>query len=113
MRAWYFAAAAFVIAAGGAYGCSGSSSGSGFNGNGNGNGNGSGDGGPDFNGDANLGGGGDGSTGGGKNCSAAAMLVYVLSAENDLYSFSPPHKKFTHIGKLGCQTSMQPNSMAV
>jgi hypothetical protein len=47
------------------------------------------------------------------DCSAAAKLVYVLSAENDLYSFDPPNKKFTKIGALGCKTSLTPNSMAV
>jgi hypothetical protein len=39
--------------------------------------------------------------------------VYVLSATNDLYSFAPDKKAFTKIGPLGCQTAMQPNSMAV
>ena len=44
---------------------------------------------------------------------AATDYVYVLSAENELYSFAPNLKKFTLIGTLGCQTAMQPNSMAV
>jgi hypothetical protein len=52
-------------------------------------------------------------TGGGPNCGEAAKLVYVLSDANELYSFDPPGKKFTKIGTLGCQTSMQPNSMAI
>jgi hypothetical protein len=56
-------------------------------------------------------GGGGGATG--VDCSAASELVYVLSEENDLYSFDPPNKKFSKIGHLGCKTSMQPNSMAV
>ena len=46
-------------------------------------------------------------------CSQAAQLVYVLSEENDLYSFDPPNKAFKKIGALGCQTTMTPNSMAV
>ncbi|MFO0615291.1 MAG: hypothetical protein U0414_22045 [Polyangiaceae bacterium] len=46
-------------------------------------------------------------------CAEAATLVYVLSAQNDLYSFQPDKKTFTKIGPLGCQTGMQPNSMAV
>lgn len=56
-----------------------------------------------------------GSGGGGPidNCSDAAKLVYVLSDDNDLYSFDPPAKKFTLIGQLGCNTSLSPNSMAV
>jgi hypothetical protein len=39
--------------------------------------------------------------------------VYVLSEENDLYSFDPPSKAFTKIGALGCNTKLTPNSMAV
>jgi hypothetical protein len=39
--------------------------------------------------------------------------VYVLSAENDLYSFAPDKKLFAKIGALGCSTSLSPNSMAV
>jgi hypothetical protein len=64
--------------------------------------------------------GGDGGVAGGSNsggtsgCSGqASNFVYVLSAQNDLYSFAPDKKVFTKIGQLGCQTSMQPNSMAV
>jgi hypothetical protein len=58
---------------------------------------------------------GDGSTvGPGNGCTGAATnFVYVLSVENDLYSFAPDKKQFTKIGALGCQTSMTPNSMAV
>jgi hypothetical protein len=55
-------------------------------------------------------GGGGGPT---DNCSAEAKLVYVLSDANTLYSFDPPAKKFTPIGKLQCNTSWQPNSMAI
>jgi hypothetical protein len=57
--------------------------------------------------------GGSGAGTPGDDCGADAKLVYVLSDANDLYSFDPPTKKFTLIGQLGCQTSMQPNSMAV
>lgn len=56
---------------------------------------------------------GTGAGGPGDGCSEAAKLVYVLSAENDLYSFKPDQKEFTKIGQLSCATSMQPNSMAV
>jgi hypothetical protein len=52
-------------------------------------------------------------TGGGDNCSDAAKLIYVLSTDNDLYSFYPPDKAFKKIGHLGCNTTMSPNSMAV
>ncbi len=59
----------------------------------------------------------DGSTGvtggGGSNCSEAAKLIYVLSTDNVLYSFSPLQKAFKKIGPLGCNTTMSPNSMAV
>jgi hypothetical protein len=59
-------------------------------------------------------GGGSGSSGGGSDCTGqAADYVYVLSAENDLYSFAPDKKVFTKIGPLGCNTSLSPNSMAV
>jgi hypothetical protein len=48
------------------------------------------------------------------SCSGeAADYVYVLSAQNDLYRFAPDKKQFTKIGPLGCNTTMQPNSMAV
>jgi hypothetical protein len=57
---------------------------------------------------------GSGSGGTTNGCSgAAADYVYVLSAENKLYSFAPNLKQFTLIGTLQCQTTMQPNSMAV
>ena len=48
-------------------------------------------------------------------CSDAAKLVYVLSQENDLYSFTPNTTTFTKIGRLECPTSglATPNSMAV
>ncbi|XXX72136.1 hypothetical protein WMF30_31270 [Sorangium sp. So ce134] len=46
-------------------------------------------------------------------CIERAALVYVLSEDNELYSFRPDRKEFTKIGPLGCQTTMNPNSMAV
>lgn len=58
-------------------------------------------------------GGGSSTSSGGPACSDAAKLVYVLSDANDLYSFQPDKKIFTKIGPLQCQTTMQPNSMAV
>jgi hypothetical protein len=67
-------------------------------------------------GSGSFGGSGSGSSSGGSNsnCSGqAANYVYVLSAENNLYSFAPNLKQFTMIGPLKCQTTMQPNSMAV
>jgi len=88
----------------------GGSGGSGSGGSGGGSGsNGSGSG--SFGG---SGGGSGSSSGGSSNCSGqAADYVYVLSAENNLYSFAPNLKKFTMIGPLQCKTTMQPNSMAV
>jgi hypothetical protein len=65
-------------------------------------------------GGTNLTAGSGGSTGtGSPGCIEAATLIYVLSAENDLYGFDPPKKAFKKIGPLGCNTTMQPNSMAV
>ncbi len=62
-------------------------------------------------GGANLTVGSSGAGGGG--CIEAATFVYVLSTDNVLYSFQPDKKLFTKIGPLGCNTAMQPNSMAV
>ncbi|MGD0525826.1 MAG: hypothetical protein ABSE49_11815 [Polyangiaceae bacterium] len=60
------------------------------------------------------GGGAGSSSGGGSGCTGqAADFVYVLSAENVLYSFAPNQKLFTKIGTLGCTTPLSPNSMAV
>lgn len=70
-------------------------------------------------GDGNLGGDGGGLVTGGSgggtsaDCAAASTYVYVLSDENDMYSFEPDKKLFTKIGHLGCNTSLQPNSMAI
>ena len=95
-----------------AVGCSGSSNGSGFGSGGDDDGGvGGGDDGGGFSGDGSFTSGDGGTTG--TNCSEAAKLVYVLSSDNDLYSFSPPSKQFKKIGRLTCQTSMTPNSMAV
>lgn len=47
-------------------------------------------------------------------CSEAAKLVYVVSRQNDLYSFAPDKLKFDYIGTLDCSAgSGTPNSMAV
>src|SRR5262245_42692087 len=44
-----------------------------------------------------------GATGGaGPSCAERAKLVYVLSEENALYSFSPPDLTFSLIGALQC-----------
>lgn len=57
--------------------------------------------------------GGSSGMSGGSDCTEAAKLIYVLSTDNDLYSFNPLQKDFKKIGPLGCNTTMQPNSMAV
>ncbi|WP_437825893.1 hypothetical protein [Sorangium sp. So ce1153] len=78
---------------------------------------GSGAGGDDGTFGAGAGTGGSGAGSGGedteKGCIERASFVYVLSQDNELYSFRPDRKEFTRIGVLGCQTDMQPNSMAV
>ena len=51
--------------------------------------------------------------GGGRGCSEAAQLVYVLSDANELYSFRPNLRRFTRIGPLRCPTTLRPNSMAI
>jgi hypothetical protein len=55
------------------------------------------------------------STGAGPStdCNEASQLVYVLSESNELFSFRPDLKEFVKIGTLGCNTAMQPNSMAI
>jgi hypothetical protein len=63
-----------------------------------------------------TGGGGKGGEGGGgpiDECTSAARLVYVLTDQNQLYSFNPGLKVFAQIGTLNCNTTMLPNSMAV
>jgi hypothetical protein len=54
-------------------------------------------------------------TGPGSDCSEAAKLVYVVSSENTLYSFTPSELKFTPIGALRCpsRAGAKPFSMAV
>jgi hypothetical protein len=53
--------------------------------------------------------------GSGTDCSEAAKLVYVVSAQDDLYSFQPAHLMFVRIGTLVCPTQgpSHPFSMAV
>ncbi len=48
-------------------------------------------------------------------CTAEARLVYVVTEENDLYSFTPNKLAFAKIGPLNCQapSGVRPNSMAV
>jgi len=110
------AAAATAIACGGAaptqFGAGGDG-GSGGNGSGSGptTGTGTGTGNPDGGLLGNVGNEEGGATSG---CSQAAQLVYVLSADEELYSFDPPNKVFTKIGTLACNApGLQANSMAV
>jgi hypothetical protein len=116
MRAWILWLLPCFLAAS----CGGTNSSSGFADGGSGSGSGSllsdGGGGGSGSGSGSLTGDASGSSSGGagNGCSgAAADYVYVLSAENKLYSFAPNLKQFTLIGTLQCQTTMQPNSMAV
>ena len=44
---------------------------------------------------------------------AGATLVYVLGAQNELYSFYPPTLEFKSIGTIACPGTSSPNSMAV
>ncbi len=48
-------------------------------------------------------------------CAEGAALVYVVSAEGDLYSFEPDALAFRRIGALDCRAAFDahPNSMAV
>lgn len=110
MRGFLLSVTALFLGLGFAIGCDATSDNNGFGGSGPGPGSSGagGDGGSLFPGT-----GGSGSGGFGSGCSEAAKLIYVLSDANDLYSFRPDQKQFTKIGKLGCQTAMQPNSMAV
>ena len=57
----------------------------------------------------------DGSAVGPDGCADAAKLVYVVSAQDELYSFKPDTLTFTKIGKLSCPAlpGATPNSMAV
>ena len=120
---WACSVASVASVAALAVGCGGSSGpGNGFAANDGGSGGssgGSGSGGSSGGSSSGLlgdGGGSGGSSGGNgsSGCSGQATdYVYVLSAQNDLYSFAPNMKLFTKIGPLACSTSLQPNSMAV
>ncbi len=44
---------------------------------------------------------------------AGSTLIYVVSGENDLYSFYPPTLAFTKIGTIACTPNSTPYSMAV
>jgi hypothetical protein len=48
-----------------------------------------------------------------QGCSDAAKLIYLVTSQNDLYSFAPAQLAFKRIGALDCQTLASPNSMAV
>jgi hypothetical protein len=101
---------------GAAWACGGGGGNTGFTGSDGGTGNGTGTGaGSDGGTGSLLNGGGTVAEGGDSTgCSDASKLVYVLSEENDLYSFDPPSKAFTKIGALACKAPGQtPNSMAV
>src|SRR5262249_27386085 len=50
------------------------------------------------------------------SCSEAAKLVYVISEQNDFYSFAPDLLRFKKIGKMSCPTAaptLRPVSMSV
>lgn len=47
------------------------------------------------------------------NCPDEARLVYLFTDQSDLFSFHPPTKRLTLIGRLNCPTTARPNSMAV
>lgn len=47
------------------------------------------------------------------DCSDAARLIYLLTENQELYSFDPPQKQIALVGTLSCDTSMAPNSMAI
>lgn len=71
---------------------------------------------PDFNTDSGLPNFGDGSADGqtpANACSDAAKLVYLVTAQNELYSFNPATLTLNKIGLLDCPTAATPNSMAV
>lgn len=57
----------------------------------------------------------DGGAASADGCAAEARLVYVVSQEDDLYSFTPNTMTFTKVGRLKCPTSglATPNSMAI
>jgi hypothetical protein len=43
----------------------------------------------------------------------AATLIYLVTSQNDLWSFYPPSLRFSRIGHLNCPTTEMPFSMAV
>ncbi|MDB4935352.1 MAG: hypothetical protein JWP87_2324 [Labilithrix sp.] len=56
----------------------------------------------------------DGGTGNQSGCSEAAKLVYVVTDQNELFSFKPDTTTFAKIGELACPSGgATPNSMAV
>jgi hypothetical protein len=81
-------------------------------------GDGQGDGGSDADSDSDVDGDSDSDTDadsdGDADCSESAKFVYVVDANNTLFRFYPPDKKFDPIGKLGCQAGGgTPYSMSV
>jgi|HubBroStandDraft_1064217.scaffolds.fasta_scaffold02240_2 hypothetical protein len=44
---------------------------------------------------------------------AASTLIYLVTSQNDLWSFYPPSLRFSRIGHLNCPTTDMPFSMAV
>jgi hypothetical protein len=44
---------------------------------------------------------------------AGATLIYVITSQNELFSFYPPTLAFKKIGNIGCNSSSTPFSMAV
>jgi hypothetical protein len=64
----------------------------------------------DDGGNLNEGGAGDGSQPG---CSDAAKLIYLITEQNELWSFYPTNLQLKKIGTLNCPGASSPNSMAV
>lgn len=54
-----------------------------------------------------------GTTIGADGCTEAARLVYTVTEDNVLYSFSPATLTFKVVGTLKCSAAANPNSMAV
>jgi hypothetical protein len=103
----------FVLASAMALSCSGSKSGVGFGDDGGASSSGGSSGSSGSSGSL-LGDDGGGSSSGGVGCSDAAKLVYVVSDQDELYSFQPAALTFTKIGTLSCNAGGEhPNSMAV
>lgn len=94
------------------FGCGSAKPNSGFESEDPGGGNGFGDGGSSgtIGGNKTDGGGGGNQDG----CSEAAKLVYVVSDQNELFSFAPDKLAFAKIGELDCPAGLAtPNSMAI